>query len=287
MYHDISCGSSFPSPIKEYFQRFIGREKMSVLCEAAEEGSISRCRQLLAAGSDVEERDEDGFTPLLNAAYFGHTEVCELLLEKGKANIEETDSLGNTALNQAADEGDASTVALLLSKGARVDTRDKNGFTPLLAAAQKGHTEVCELLLDNGSDLEESSPVTQETALHKAAGFGHESLLQLLISQKYKPNLNIRTRLESTPLHLASQEGHLACVKKLLQAGADPLLPQVDGTLAIHKAADHNHDEVVWILLEQGGCSPDQVRHTALQSIDHIYSSFIVKIVIVIIREQT
>ena len=25
----------------------------------------------LAAGSDVEEKDEDGFTPLLNAAYFG------------------------------------------------------------------------------------------------------------------------------------------------------------------------------------------------------------------------
>ena len=113
---------------------------MSQLCKAAEEGSVSRCRQLLAAGSDVEEKDEDGWTPLLIAVYFGHTEVCELLLEKGKANIEEIDDDGDTALNLAATKGDASTVALLLSKGARVDTRNKNGFTPLLAAAAEGHT---------------------------------------------------------------------------------------------------------------------------------------------------
>ena len=40
------------------------KRAMSLLCKAAEEGSVSRCRQLLAAGSsDVEEKDEDGFTP--------------------------------------------------------------------------------------------------------------------------------------------------------------------------------------------------------------------------------
>ena len=67
---------------------------MSLLYKAAASGSISRCRQLLEAGSDVEEKDEDGWTPLLNAAYFGHTNVCELLLEEGKANIEETEPKG-------------------------------------------------------------------------------------------------------------------------------------------------------------------------------------------------
>ena len=99
---------------------------MSLLCKAAASGSISRCRQLLEAGSDVEEKDEDGWTPLLNAAYFGHTEVCELLLEEAKANIEEIDADGDTALKLAASKGHASTVALLLSKEAR------DGFTPLL-----------------------------------------------------------------------------------------------------------------------------------------------------------
>ena len=64
---------------------------------------------------------------------------------------------------------------------------------------------------------------------------------------------------------MASQEGHLASVVTLLQAGADPLLPQFDGALAIHKAAQINHHEVVKTLIEKGWCSPDQVRHTALR----------------------
>ena len=94
---------------------------------------------------------------------------------------------------------------------------------------------------------------------------------------------NSRNRTEATPLLCASQEGHLASVVKLLQAGADPLLPDRNGFLPIHKAAGKNHAEVVKILIEKGGCSPDQVRHTALQSIDHLYNSFIVKIIIIII----
>ena len=63
-----------------------------------------------------------------------------------------------------------------------------------------------------------------------------------------------------TPLDAASQEGHLASVVALLQAGADPLLPAIHGTLPIHQAAKDNHPEVVRILIEQGGCSIDQVR---------------------------
>ena len=52
----------------------------------------------------------------------------------------------------------------------------------------------------------------------------------------------------------------LCSVVALLQAGADPLLPDNFGALPIHKAADHNHSEVVGILIQQGGCSIDLVR---------------------------
>ena len=100
---------------------------------AAGSGDARKVEELLSQGATVDERDQ-GLTPLLVAAQEGHTEVCELLLEKGKANIEETDNDGDTALKLVASEGDASTVALLLSKGARVDTRAEDGFTPLLAA---------------------------------------------------------------------------------------------------------------------------------------------------------
>ena len=238
------------------------------LVAAADDGDVDKVSELLSQGARVDTKDEYGDTPLLAAASFGHTEVCELLLDRGKANIEETGSDGNTALHVAANEGSARTVSLLLSKGAKVDTKNRNGFTPLLAAAQEDHTDVCELLLANSSDLEEKEPRTQNTALHFAAGYGHQSFLQLLLS--HKADVNSRNRIESTPLVAASQEGHLASVATLLQAGADPLLPQVDGGLPIHLAAQKNQSGVVRILIEHGGCSPDQVRHTALQAIDNL-----------------
>ena len=151
----------------------------------------------------------------------------------------------------------------------------------LLYAAREGLTSMCELLLAAGSDVEERVPITQFTPLHEAAFYGQERIIQLLLS--HKADVNSRCRLEATPLHCASQQGHLAFVVTLLQAGADPLLPDEDGFLPIHKAAEKNHAEVVKILIEEGGCSPDQVRHTALQSIDHISNSFLVKHKIIII----
>ena len=123
---------------------------------ASADGDAIKVEMLLSLGARVDARDQ-GYTPLLAAAEFGHTDVCKLLLEKGKANIRETLPNGITALMLAASEGHASTVGLLLSKGVRVDAR-QNGFTPLLVAAQQGHAEVCELLLDRGrANIEETT----------------------------------------------------------------------------------------------------------------------------------
>ena len=164
--------------------------------------------------------------------------------------------MGAALIVSAAADGDAAMVGMLLSQGARVDVRDK-GFTPLLAAAQRGHKEVCELLLASGSDIEEKHPGILDNALQFTAARGHQSLLELLLS--HKADVNSRNRLGFTPLHTASQGGHLASVLALLQAGADPLLPAVDFALPIHTAAALNHIEVVRILIEQGSCRIDQV----------------------------
>ena len=93
----------------------------SALMQAVGNDNASTVALLLSKGARVDIRNKNGFTPLLLAAQFGHTEVCKLLLEKGKANIEETGQIDETALSTAARRGDAKTVEMLLSKGARVD----------------------------------------------------------------------------------------------------------------------------------------------------------------------
>ena len=127
----------------------------------------------------------------------------------------------DTALVYSSANGEIDKVTILLAMGARVDAREQ-GFTPLLVAARFGHTEVCELLLANGSDLEERDPSNQDTALHIASTFGHQSLVRLLIA--HKADVDSQGTRGGTPLHGASQEGHIGCVVALLQGGADPLL---------------------------------------------------------------
>ena len=87
----------------------------TALVYASANGEIDKVTILLAMGARVDAR-EQGFTPLLAAADSGHTDVCELLLQRGRANIEDTTPDGSTALNIAAGEGFERTVELLLSQ---------------------------------------------------------------------------------------------------------------------------------------------------------------------------
>ena len=46
-------------------------------------------KSLIAAGADVNAKDEDDWTPLMQAAHNGHIETARLLLKAGAAGREE------------------------------------------------------------------------------------------------------------------------------------------------------------------------------------------------------
>ena len=217
------------------------------LWNAALRGDVRKAAWLLSQGARVDFR-EQGFTPLLVAAQFGQTEVCKLLLEKGKANLEEEAPFGFTALNEASFRGHASTVALLLSKGAKVDTRNESGMTPLLEAADEGHTIVCELLLEEGkANLEEETP-TGLTALNEASLRGHPGTVALLLSKGAR--VDTRNKDGMTPLLTAANEGHAKVCELLLANGSD-LEEREPNTLmnALHVAAVRGLPSLIQLLL--------------------------------------
>lgn len=68
-------------------------------------------------------------------------------------------------------------------------------------------------------------------------------------------------------LDIAAAEGHLECVKVLMDFGANQLQPEPDfGQLAIHRAASNGHLDIVKYLLEKGApiLEPDQQGQTSL-----------------------
>ena len=97
------------------------------------------CQLLIAAGSDVGSRGEDGWTPLLSASDQGHTEVCQLLLTAGSDLEEKAHPTQFTPLHFAAINGHQSLLQLLLSHKANVNSRNGIGSTPLHLTSQEGH----------------------------------------------------------------------------------------------------------------------------------------------------
>ncbi len=127
--------------------------KLDVL-EAAALGESHRVSELLAEDAGpANAYSGDGFTALGLAAFFGHRETVEVLLERGAdVNAPSRNATGYTALTAAVARGHAPIVAMLLSRGARVDHRYGPGHTVLHEAAARGSTEIVKLLLDHGAD---------------------------------------------------------------------------------------------------------------------------------------
>ena len=122
--------------------------------KAAEAGNIEAVKQHLAAGANVNAKDEDGATPLHLAYENGNGEVVKYLVEKG-ANLNAKTKGGQTLLHIAAYEGRNKTIELLVKKGAEVNplitlTGSFNGMTPLDFAIRQNKSKTADLLRKHG-----------------------------------------------------------------------------------------------------------------------------------------
>ena len=105
--------------------------------DAIEKGNIEAVKQHLAAGTDVEVEDGEGWTPLIWAAGEPQKEIAELLIAKG-ADVNAKTADGLTALFAAILGPNKEIVELLIAKGADVNARGFLGMTPLNMAADEG-----------------------------------------------------------------------------------------------------------------------------------------------------
>jgi ankyrin repeat protein len=88
---------------------------VNALFRATREGNTDMVRSLTSSpGVDVNAKDETGSTPLLEAARFGHEDICRILIASG-ANLKSKDRDGKTAL-QLAIQGDHEDVVRVLKQ---------------------------------------------------------------------------------------------------------------------------------------------------------------------------
>ena len=95
----------------------------------------------------VNQVNNEGFSALMLAAYFGNLEVVKLLIEKEQVLVNQVNNKGDCALILAVSKGHEKVVKLLLKKeGTEVNRPAIDGWTPIsyITSSRKERWQNCE-----------------------------------------------------------------------------------------------------------------------------------------------
>ncbi|MDO4551565.1 MAG: ankyrin repeat domain-containing protein [Planctomycetia bacterium] len=258
------------------------------LAHSVKAGHISLCQFFLGKGSNINSRNKDGKSILIECATY-NPEMCEFLLKNG-ADLKITDLQGNTALHFAMYYKDDKIIRLLLKYGADVTTKnksdetalsygikhepcnleniktiinagadvnqaDKNNLTPFHHALRTGRTDLAKLLLHHGANLT-AGQINGKSPAMAVASLWDIDLMKMLFDKNFI-DIQEKDFNQSTLLFHAATEGDLGMCKLLLEKGVDINAKNAAGRTAVYCALEKKHIEVVRFLVKHGATLED------------------------------
>lgn len=226
-------------------------------------GHVEVIEKLLAAGADINAKEDETWAPLHYALRGAHPELAEILLGRGAVvDIYAAASLGDLAkvesfvgdqpeiVHQLGPGGatplhfatTAEVATFLLTQGANVNAQDNRGRTPLTWNSEKA--EVVKVLLDHGSQISD---------IFLACAVGDISKVTQLLDEDASLIHKHKDPRTGTPLHVAADKGHIAVARLLVGRGAVVNALTDSGNITpMHDAAFSGRLEMVKFLLENG-----------------------------------
>jgi len=147
--------------------------------------------------------------------------------------------------------------ALLFAKYHRNDRlaeliRDQGIELSIFEAAAIGDRRSLERILELDRQAALAFGADGFTAAHLAAYFRQPEALALLLKAGADANAVARNHSKVTPLHSAVAGGDAQCVRRLLDAGANPNVEQAGGFTPLHEAAERNERAIYDALVTAG-----------------------------------
>ncbi len=218
------------------------------LSNAATAGDLVRVRYLVERGANINTRDAEGYTPLLNAVRTRSDELATFLIAN-KADVNLADRDGWTPLMFAAWRDSPASIQALISKGAQIEATNPKGLTALCVAAQQGKAEATRALAKAGAKLDVQVGGAAYTPLMLAiAGSWDEAAMALIDSGAA---INAKNAGGVTALMIAAAGDHAEIAQKLLQSGADPNARGDEGSTALSIAQQRDNRAVIDVLQKQ------------------------------------
>ena len=226
--------------------------RTDALLKAATRGDVGAIRALIAAGINVDVRDQRGYTALWNAILRGHNDAAMFLLDTG-ADPRRRYRYDMTALNLAAKFGDAALIQRLIGAGANVNANEcVNGETPLSSAIEKKRDASCiRLLIEAGSDVNRA-PSDGSTPLIRAVRNGLLDVMKMLIAAGALVDARDANGMTAL-LHAAKWQPNADFCSALLAAGADAAIVDKCGMTAAMHASAQRRNAVVELFAARSG----------------------------------
>ncbi|KAK4697503.1 hypothetical protein P7C71_g600, partial [Lecanoromycetidae sp. Uapishka_2] len=182
---------------------------------------------------------------IMDAVHAGHTEMVELLLERG--TFADLPRLQYEILWNACRFGFPRLVQIMLDEGLDVNATEVGGSRALECAAYHGHASIVFLLFEQGANLNYEGSGWH--AIQGAASHGHQDVVQILLD--HGADINTPGLRYRTPLWEAATSQQFSMMRFLFSKGAD-LAAEECGDFAFSRAAFQGHEQVVRLLAEMG-----------------------------------
>ncbi|XP_043275266.1 histone-lysine N-methyltransferase EHMT2 [Venturia canescens] len=164
------------------------KNQLTPLMLAATEGKTDVVKYLVRTGADVTLKGEDGMTALHMAAKSGHLKACRIILSECKVPrtlVDSVDDGGWTSLIWACEFRHSNVARFLLEKKCDPLIRDAEQNIALHWSAYSGSSEITEMLLNEGCDVNAVN-VHGDTPLHIAARQDQYAVSVLLLARGAK-----------------------------------------------------------------------------------------------------
>ena len=221
------------------------------LHQAISKGDKETVIEHIENGSDLNLKDNKGWTPLLLALRDVHLEIAAILI-KHRASVKSTNKDGVTPLHLAIQLGSMELSKAILERNANINAKDKKGLTPMHYASDSefDNPDIAQFLINNGANLEDVSHLGT-TPLHMAAGKGFVNIARFLLHKG--SDINAKDKKGFSALHYASDSTEKQnMVQFLIDNGANLKEVSYLGITPLHLAVDSGLVNIARLLLEKG-----------------------------------
>ncbi|KJV55326.1 ankyrin repeat family protein [Orientia chuto str. Dubai] len=270
---------------KEAIDIMLKHTKAKVLHIAVAHCDLNAVKNLLESKVSVNEKLDNGMTPLHIAACSGNRnlKIMKILLQNiaDVADVNAQNDSGDTPLHIAVhvfkknssnikalfQKDDLAAIKLLLKYGANPDKKDNDGNTSACIAIMLNKPEVASFLFNQHKANIHESDNDGDTILHKAVVINSTKAVEFCITKG--ANVNATNHHGESPLHKAAMLNYIECIQVLTQNGAD--VNQTDNSSrspAYYAIRSGSSQDVIKLLVDNNNSVEEADNDQSLNAID-------------------